>query len=361
MLHRLVRPLIGYVTIACALPYLALKVNWLAGGELGVANTGIMRETSMVALNVVTAGMDLVGIAIALAFTHAWGQRVPAWLVLPPAWVAMGLLVRFVLAVPLTSLAKALAAGVAALSSASAISSASALSSASASASVSASASSSSAVAAAVGIEPVYSWVYVLVYGNFVGFGLGLSLAFVLYARVRWRALFQPSMTASAANATHAVQAPLALAAALIAATLGALHIAWACGATLGLPTALLARRTWSSHVINGVDGIVMTAAAIGILMLVHRPRHQRVWLALALTWIGSGFLFSWGLWGLVNVLANTALVRDRPAAMAALNLIGLAQLIAGLVIGVVMLFVLAELTERSRANHRPPASGAVR
>jgi hypothetical protein len=85
------------------------------------------------------------------------------------------------------------------------------------------------------------------------------------------------------------------------------------------------------------------------------------MWPAVSLAWIGSGFLFSWGLWGLVNVLANTALVRDRPAAMAALNLIGLAQLIAGLVIGVVMLFVLAELTERSRANHRPPASGAVR
>ena len=88
-----------------------------------------------------------------------------------------------------------------------------------------------------------------------------------------------------------------------------------------------------------------MMGAAIGILMLVHRPR--RVWLALPLTWIGSGFLFSWGLWGLINVLANTALVRDRLSTMAALNLLGLAQLIAGLVIGIVMLFVLAELTER--------------
>jgi hypothetical protein len=319
MLHRLVRPLIGYVTIACALPYLALKANWLAGGELGVANAGIMREASMVALNVVTAGMDLVGIAIALAFTHAWGQRVPAWLVLPPAWVAMGLLVRFVLAVPLTSLAKALAAGGAA---------------------------SSSAVAAAVGIEPVHPWVYLLVYGNFVGFGLGLSLAFMLYARVRWRVLFLSSMTARAANATRAVQMPLAFAAALIAAALGAVHIAWACGATLGLPSELLARRTWSSQVINGVDGFVMMGAAIGILMLIHRPRNQPnqpVWIALALTWIGSGFLFSWGLWRLINVLANTPLVRDRPAAMATLNLLALAQLIAGLVIGIVMLFVLAD------------------
>jgi uncharacterized membrane protein YdcZ (DUF606 family) len=66
----------------------------------------------------------------------------------------------------------------------------------------------------------------------------------------------------------------------------------------------------------------------------------------LSLTWIGSGFLFSWGLWGLINILANTALIRDRAPA-AVLNLLTLAQLIAGLVIGVVMLFVLAERTER--------------
>ena len=119
----------------------------------------------MVALNIVTAGMDLAGIAIALAFTHAWGQRVPAWLLLPPAWVAMGLLVRFVLAVPLTLIARALTVGE--------------------------TSSSSSGGAAAIATGPVHSWVYVLVYGEFVGLGLGLSLAFVLYARVRWHAVFQ--------------------------------------------------------------------------------------------------------------------------------------------------------------------------
>ena len=153
------------------MPYLALKANWLAGGQLGVANVDDARRI-MVALNVVTAGMDLAGIAIALAFTHAWGQRVPAWLVLPPAWVAMGLLVRFVLVVPLTPIARALAE-----------------------------------------VERPHRqhrqhrqqpsqprsprdrrhlWLYVLVYGEFVGLGLGLSLAFVLYARVRWHAARRP-------------------------------------------------------------------------------------------------------------------------------------------------------------------------
>lgn len=69
------RLIVGYGAIACAVPYLCLKVVWLTGGQLGAADASTMRDASMVALNAVTAGMDLVGIAIALAFTHAWGQR----------------------------------------------------------------------------------------------------------------------------------------------------------------------------------------------------------------------------------------------------------------------------------------------
>jgi hypothetical protein len=56
--------------------HLALLI-WLAGG-VGVADAQMMREPSMVALNAATAGMDLVAIALAIAFTHAWGMRIPA-------------------------------------------------------------------------------------------------------------------------------------------------------------------------------------------------------------------------------------------------------------------------------------------
>jgi hypothetical protein len=63
----------------------------------------------------------------------------------------------------------------------------------------------------------------------------------------------------------------------------------------------------------------------------------------LALAWVGSGFLFAWGLWGLLNVLGNTALVRGRLDSTSWLNLLGLVQLLAGLVIGLVTLFLLAE------------------
>ena len=199
---------------------------------------------------------------------------------------------------------------------------------------------------------PVHPWVYALVYTEFVGMGIGLTLAFVFYARVRWGSVFQSTARAAAPGATHRVQVPLANTAALMAAVVSALHLAWASGATVGLPSELVGRRTFSSHVINAVDGATMAAAAVGVLMLVHRlGRQSSFWIPLALAWVGSGFLFAWGLWGLVNVLGNTALVRDRLGAMSWLNLLTVPQLLAGLVIGLITLFLLAE-RDAAQASH---------
>jgi hypothetical protein len=318
---QVLRLIVGYGAIACAAPYLILKLVWLTGGQLGVADAAMMRDASMVALNIATAGMDLVGIAIALAFTHAWGQRIPAWLVLPPAWVALGLLTRFVVAAPITAIAAMFTARSGPRPS-----------------------------------GPVHPWVYALVYTEFVGMGIGLTLAFAFYARARWGPVFQSTTRAASPHATRRVQVPLANAAALMAAVVGGLHLAWAFGATAGLPSELVDGRTFSSHVINAVDGATMAAAAVGVLMMVHGPgRRSSLWVPVSLAWIGSGFLFGWGLWGLVNVLGNTALVRDLPGAASWLNLLGLAQLIAGLVIGLITLFLLAErdAAQRSRLIDR--------
>ena len=119
---------------------------------------------------------------------------------------------------------------------------------------------------------------------------------------------------------------------------------AWAFGASLGVPVEIAAGRTFASTVVNFVDGATMIGGAIGVVLLVHRPRRPPpLWLPLALAWIGSGFLFAWGLWGLANVLGDTALVRNRPGSLALINLLGLIQLLAGLIIGLVTLLVLAE------------------
>jgi hypothetical protein len=295
---------VGYGAIICVLPYLILKAIWLGGGQLGVANADQMR--SLAALNAVTAAMGLVGIATALTFTHAWGLRTPAWLVLPPVWVATGLLIRFVLAVPIALLAgvlreRSIPAG-----------------------------------------GPVQPWVYAVVYVGFLGLGIGLSAAFVLYARVRWESLFRP--TEVPRLMTGAVQVPLANAAAVMAVATGALHIA---------------RASVSSALINLVDGLTMIAAALGVLALVHPfGRRLRPSVPIALTWVGSGFLFGWGLWGLINILSRTPLVRDRAGFEVLVNFVVLAQLFAGLVMGLVMLFVLSERLALARESR---SSGPVR
>ena len=302
------RLIVGYGAIACAVPYLALKIVWLAGGTLGVADTAMMSDPSMFVLNLVTAGMDVIAIALALAFTYAWGQRIPAWLVLPPVWVATGLLVKFVWAVPIMTIAGMLMRR---------------------------------SLPEPGG--PVRPWVYALVYTEFVGMGIGLALAFVGYARVRWSRVFD-SRADAARHYTQRVQVPLANSAALMAVAAGALHLAWAFGATWGIPGEIAAGGTFASTVVNFADGATMIGGAIGVVLLVHRPRRPPpLWLPLALAWSGSGFLFAWGLWGLANVLGDTALVRNRPGSLALINLLGLIQLLAGLIIGLVTLLVLAE------------------
>jgi hypothetical protein len=304
------RLVVGYATVVVALPYLSLKIVWLAGGTLGVADRAMMHDASMIALNAITAGMDLVAIAIALAFTHSWGLKLPAWLVLPPIWVATGLLVQFVTGVPVALIASLL----------------------------------SGINSAPTTSGPVHVWVYALVYPAFAGLGIGLTLSFALYSRVRWGQTLQSEFRNEMSGAAQIVHVPLANAAVVMAAAVAALHLTWACGGTVGMPDELVARRTVSARLLEGINAVTMLSAPAGILLMRHRVREgRRFWVPLSFAWVGSGYLFAWGLWHLVNVLGYTALVRARPVQMPLINLASLVQLIAGLVIGVVMLLQLAE------------------
>jgi hypothetical protein len=302
--------------MASALPYLALKSVWLGGGTLGVADPGMMRDASMTVLNAVTAGMDLAGIGLALAFTHRWGLRIPAWLLLTPMWVATGLLATFVLGVPAAAIVNALGSG--------------------------------SLPQVAGG--PVQPWVYVVVYIEFAGLGIGLMVAFVLYARTRWAETLRSATRAFQPGATHDVQVVLANGAALVAMAVGMLYLAWAFGAAVGLREEAAARRTMVGSLINGIDGALMIGAAAGVLMMVHRiGSHIPLWLPLAMTWIGAGSMFGWGSWQMVNVLGQTALVRAADG-MALVNLLGLVRLVVGLVMGLLTVFLIAERRPRITA-----------
>jgi hypothetical protein len=309
--HRLraLRLVAGYGAIISALPYLVLKIVWLSGGTLGVADQSMMRDASMFVLNAITGGMDLVGIALALAFTHQWGLRMPAWLLLPPIWVATGLLTTFVVGVPIIAIVNALG---------------------------------SDPLPRVTG-GPVQPWVYVVVYVEFVGLGIGLMLAFLLYTKTRWAETLRSTTSAVQPGATHDVQVPLANAAALGAMASGAMSLAWAFGATVGLPEEAAARRTIIGSVINGISASLMISAAAGMLMMVHRiGGRMPFWLPLAMTWFGSGSLFGWGLWQMINVVGQTAPFRGAEG-MAIVNLAGLLHLLVGLVMGLLMLFLLAE------------------
>lgn len=303
----------GYVAVASALPYLALKVVWLSGGALGVADHAMMQEPTMVALNAATAGMDIVGIMLALAFAHRWG-RIPAWLLLPPAWVATGLLSRFVVGVPIAWILSALKAD----------------------------------SAPSVTSGPVDGWVYVLVYIEFAGMGLGLMVSFFLYARTRWAGVFRSSTHGLHAGPSRYVQGVLANLTATVAIGLGVLYLAWAFGATVGLSEGLAARRTIVGSMINSLDGLLMIAGAAGVLTMAHCiGRTLPPWLPLSMAWIGSASLFSWGLWQTINVVGDTALMRGTES-RALVNLVGLLRMTVGLTMGLLIAFLVADRHEAS-------------
>jgi hypothetical protein len=97
-----------------------------------------------------------------------------------------------------------------------------------------------------------------------------------------------------------------------------------------------------------------MIAGAVGVLMMVHGRRGRMpFWIPLTMAWVGGGFLFAWGLWHLVVVLGNTPLARG--GGMVLVNFASLVRLIAGLVIGVLMLFL---VTDREAAVTPPVVTG---
>lgn len=293
------RQLVGYAAILGTLPYLTLKTLWLTGTTVGLTDPGFAHATSLLVLNAVTAGMDAVVIVVALALTHDWGRRLPAWLVLTPLWIGTGLLAPIVVVAPITA-AVSLVAG------------------------------PSGPGGNALPLEP---WVQPLVYGGFAWQGVTLLLAFVLYAKVRWAHLFTARVGDGQRGATHVVQAPLVIGAGVLAVAAGLTQLAWSLGAADG-------------SVSNGISlfafGATCVLGALGALTVVLRWRPTLpLWLPLTAAWLGAGAMFTWGLWSLVNVLGDTA-VRGGGAVVAE-NFVSLAKLLAGLLLGVGTLLRIAD------------------
>jgi hypothetical protein len=256
--------------------------------------------------------MDVVAILVALAFTHRWGRRLPAWLVLAPIWVGTGLLIPAVCEVANGAVAAAITGG--------------------------------RAVSLAGGL--VDPWTYVVVYTSFGLQALLLTTAFALYARARWADLLDPAGSVAGPGPTRGVQVVLAAAGAVAAGAVAAAHLVMAFG-TQGAFTGA-DQPGWEYTARSGevVNAAMAALAVAGIRVMIRRPdAGRRTPVAVALTWTGSGAMFAYAL------LTLAAVVTGAPESdnVTALNgLTQLAALLGGLLIAVTGVVNLAE--------RRPPA-----
>jgi hypothetical protein len=264
---RIARLVACYGAIAACLPYLTLKIAWLAGSTVGTVGHGTaeMGDTRHVVGNAITLCLDLVAIAVALAFTYRWGQRLPAWLVLAPIWVGTGLLAPIALGAPLGAVVQGIAGG--------------------------------SPTGSDNGLR---GWVYAIVYGGFTLQAIMLLAAFVLYARARWARVFRMRTGDLRADVHRPGRKLLANATAVVATGYGVLQLVWALsgGALGGDPAAV---RTAAQQTFWAAQGPLSMAGALGLLTMVHRwghgPRAGRLLAPLAATWVGAGVLFASGLY----------------------------------------------------------------
>ncbi|MER5205660.1 hypothetical protein [Streptomyces sp. NPDC002825] len=258
------RALRATAILAC-LPYISLKVAWVAGSELGIPAGSVLleRRELMAAVNAVSVVADVLVVVLALLLTQAWGRRFPAWLLALPMWAATGLLAPIMTGYP-GQLAVALLSG---------------------------------DEKAAAPAEPFLDeWVFGVVYGGFILQGLALGTLFTLYARDRWGHLWQGRLDDLSARTSGPGARALAVAGAVVALVPATLHLLWATGSTTGLSARLIAERDSDDYVLEAQRfGFLAVAVAFTLFLVLRRPTRLRVRTTLALTWTASGAAGCWG------------------------------------------------------------------
>ncbi|MGX9226408.1 hypothetical protein ACWV95_08970 [Streptomyces albus] len=156
----------GAVT-AC-LPYLTLKLNWLAGGHLGIPEGSPLRDggAALWSVNALTVAMDATVLLLVLALVRPFGQRLPGLLLALPLWGAAGLLGPIAVAFPLQAVTGVLRSG-----------------------------------GGSGDGDPgrlLEGWVWTLVYTGFTLQALALGGLFALYVRRRWGALLRSPLRTGA-------------------------------------------------------------------------------------------------------------------------------------------------------------------
>ncbi|MGW4645925.1 hypothetical protein [Kitasatospora sp. NPDC004289] len=252
------------LTVAATVPYLTLKTLWLCGSTIGFGpDAEIAHSGALWAANLVTFVMDAVAVVLALAFVRPWGRRIPAGLVLFPAWVGSGMLGALLIELPLIFGTELL-----------------------------------------LGTEPsvdpqgwLQPWVFAVVYGGFAVQGVALLAGFALHARERWAGLLSDRIGDLPRTATLGLQRTLAVTAAGLALPLAAARLYWALGGHLARPLRLLDGHR-PARIIDAVTAVLLLAACTAFLWVVLRRTPQRRLAPALLTgWLAGGAVFAWGAW----------------------------------------------------------------
>ncbi|WP_407288505.1 hypothetical protein [Streptomyces sp. BP-8] len=312
--------LLGRTAVLACTPYLALKLLWLLGFDVGVGDPHRIGRAVWVAANAFTFLLDAIAAVVAHTLTRPAGLRAPAWLLLLPLWMASGLLVPLMTGVVGGSLAGLITGGRNPMGS----------------------------------DDFIAPWVFGVVYGGFLVEGVTLLGAFAVYAHQRWGGLLRSPLGDLADTGTRTVQRIFLAPAAVLLAALGCLNVLWGTGSTLGMDAAEAAAGTVISSASNWSQGLLSLLAAAGLLLLVF-PRLMpglRVRWPLAAAWTGGGAAFACGgcMW-LVQAVTD-GLSPGAPAVSGGLpGLVGALELCAGLTVLCAGAFTLGELTTDMRGN----------
>ncbi|GAA1368535.1 hypothetical protein [Streptomyces beijiangensis] len=284
------------VALTACLPYLSLKIAWVSGSVIGIPEDSSLRDagTTLVVANLVSVALDATLVVIVLLLTRPWGLRIRSWLIGGPVFVATGLLTPIVVGFPVQLAVRGLGGGQSAAR------------------------------------EPFLDdWVFDVVYGGFIVQALALAGLFVPYATRRWGHLWRDGAGVPTARTDQV----LAVAASLAALAVGAMYLAWACGATTGLGADRIAELDADTYALDAVYVALALVAVAGVLALAFRTTRLRT--ALALAWTGSAALGCWGAWMTLAALSPS----DSPtgAAPALLRLTYAGQMLAGLLAAVVL------------------------
>ncbi|MFI7411461.1 hypothetical protein ACIBU0_22610 [Streptomyces sp. NPDC049627] len=311
------RRILRAVAVVSCVPYLSLKIAWVAGSHVGIPeDSGLLdHRLTMAVVNSLSVLLDSAVVVLALVLTRPWGLRVPAWLLAFPVWVATGLLTPIMTGFPLQLVVRAFGG---------------------------------STTTGSGGEAFLDEWVFTVVYSGFIAQGIALGALFTLYARDRWGHLWRGPVWELPVGVIGAAQRVTAVAAGVLALFPLTMHLLWACGATAGLSDGRTTDRTGDFYALETVYAAFLLVAVTGGGMLAfRRGRALPVKVPLGLAWVGSGAVTCWGGWLALASLGEVDDIADRATPLMSLTYAG--QMIVGILVATVGAYFLAERSALKR------------